>query len=149
VITEAIREELASVLNGLPNRLAITLKYATGPISMDKIDRDLKALRARVDRKYLGRHYDKSSRRSSYWAVAEKLDALPHVHTGWAFSSYEHAHAMVRLLHGGLWETIFSPGGGTHNVQVYDSDGYAPGENGWAGYAVKALRSSDNIIISC
>ena len=147
MITEAIRQELAKLLNAIPSTYSITLKYAAGPVGMDKIHHDLNALRARVDRKFLGRRYVASPDRCSFWAVAEMLDVAPHVHTGWHFSSHGHANTMARLLATGVWETTFAPHGGSHDLQVYDHDAYAPAGNGWAGYATKSLKTLDHVIL--
>lgn len=135
------------MLAAMPNHFAVTLKYPTGPIGMGKIQRDLNALRARLDRKYLGRNYTVSPHRASYWAVAEMLDVAPHVHTAWHFSNHGHANAMARLLDTGVWEAIFAPGGGSHDLQIIAADGYVGG-NGWAGYATKSLKTLDHLIIS-
>lgn len=147
MITDQVRQELARLLNSLPAYYAITLKYSAGPVGMEKIDRDLKALRARVDRAFLGRHYARSPDRCTVWAVAEMLDVAPHVHTAWHFSSHGHANAMARLLASGVWETTFAPGGGSYDLQVYDKDAYAPAGNGWAGYATKSLKTLDHVIL--
>jgi hypothetical protein len=142
------REALAAHLNSWPSLvLAVTLKYNVGPISIDKIRRDLRDLHAIVDRKNYGRHFNTSLTRSSYWAVGEMLDIAPHVHCGWRFPSMNDAKTLIKLLNDdGLWEKRYARGG-THDVQLYDRTGYRFG-NGFAGYACKFLFTTDHVILS-
>ena len=141
-----IREELAAWLNSLPNMFAVTLRYNGGPVSIEKISRDIRDLQAKVDRKFLGREFNRSPNRSSYWAVPETLNGNPHVHCGWAFPSRKHGLVLAQMLSNGIWQKRYSPGG-THDIQIYDRDGYVL-SNGWAGYALKACHRCDDVILS-
>jgi len=123
----------------LPATLAVTLRYASPPITMDKIRHDLRDLHAKVDRKLYGRDFHRSPIRSSYWAVVETIDTNPHVHVGWAFPTDADAQTLDNLLQDGLWQHRYATGG-TQNVQ--------PHRSGWAEYACKELRDTDSIILS-
>jgi hypothetical protein len=149
VLTTAERDAFAAVLDCIaaPVRLALTLRYREGPVSIDHIRRDLHDLHGQVDRKRLGRDYHRepAQRRSRYWAVGETLDSNPHVHAAWYFPDLEHAFVLARLLNDGIWETRYARGG-THDHRPYNN-AYAGG-NGWAGYACKSLQMCDNVILS-
>jgi len=145
----ALAEPIARMLNALPNEWAITLRYRSGPVSIERAKQDLRALHARIDRGHLGRHFNKApvSSRSLYWAVAEDLHDNPHVHTAWIFPDRPHALAMLRFLGNDGWEGAYSPGG-SHDVQVYDPSDNTYGRHGWATYALKAMQTCNNVIIS-
>jgi hypothetical protein len=130
---------MPTFLATLPTTLAVTLRYASAPITVDKIRHDLRDIHARVDRKLFGRDFHLSATRSSYWGVIEALDTNPHVHVGWHFPDDAGAQTLDDLLRDGLWQRRYAPGG-THDVQTHRS--------GWAGYACKTLRSSDHVILS-
>lgn len=143
MMPHAVRSQIATFLHGLPATLAVTLKYADGIKSTDKIRRDLHVLHSIVDRKIYGRHFAKSPIRSSYWGVGEMLDCAPHVHMGWHFNTTNAAETFAALIESGVWERTFARGG-THDVRPINSD---PNDS-WASYACKALITTDHVIIS-
>lgn len=145
-MNDRLRGEIATFLNSQRNDLAVTLRYeANGPMSIDRIRRDLNDLHAVVDRRIYGRKFHLSPDRSSYWAAIEMIDLNPHVHMGWHFADPSHITVFLQILSVDLWETRYAKGG-THDVQFYDPDGYS-GENGWAGYATKSLQVCDHLIL--
>jgi hypothetical protein len=123
----------------LPATLAVTLRYASAPITADQIRHDLRDMHAKVDRRLYGRDFHRSPTRSSYWAVVETLDTNPHAQVGWYFPRDADARTLDDLLRDGLWQRRYAMGG-THDVQ--------PHRSGWAGYACKALRTTDHVILS-
>lgn len=145
---EAEREAMVAFLASIPSTLSVTLRYNAPTITLDRIRRDLRDLHAKVDRAVLGKRFNTSDQRSSYWAVVEKLDTNPHVHAGWRFPTLDHARHLVFMLDGAeLWRNRYAPGG-THDVQLYRPNDYRFGTGGWAGYACKALWSTDHVILS-
>ena len=58
----------------MPVTVAVTLRYETIPITIDRIRRDLHSLHFKVDRKIFGRDFHLSPTRTTYWGVIEMLD---------------------------------------------------------------------------
>jgi len=133
------RDAMVAFLSSMPTTLAVTLRYETIPISIDKIRRDLHDLHAKVDRKIFGRDFHLSPTRTTYWGVIEMLDTNPHAHLGWHFPDAGDAKVLDEFLSGGLWQRRYAVGG-TTDVQQHHS--------GWAAYSCKALLNSDHVILS-
>jgi hypothetical protein len=136
----AIREAHAAMLERLASDVALTLVYNDTPISRERIRRDLKSLRNKVDRILLGGRYYKRQphERSQFWAVVELLDEYPHVHIGWRLPPSYGIDDLAKILAGGLWLTFAHRG--EYNIQEY--------RYGWAAYATKALTNSHSIVES-
>jgi hypothetical protein len=134
-----LRDAMVEFLSSMPMTLAVTLRYETIPITIDKIRRDLHDLHAKVDRKIFGRDFHLSPTRTTYWGVIEMLDTNPHVHLGWHFPNAGDANVLDEFLSGGLWQRRYAVGG-TIDVQQHRS--------GWAAYCCKALPNSDHVILS-
>lgn len=117
--------------------VAVTLVYNDVGISVDRIRADLRTVHGRLDRRLYGPRYHlrAASQRSRWWAVAEMIADYPHVHVGWTLHGDQVA-TLSAMLDAGLWRRC-APGG-TWDVQPY--------RPGWAGYAVKALTTSDHVI---
>ena len=130
---------MVAFLSSMPVTVAVTLRYETIPITIDKIRRDLHDLHAKVDRKIFGRDFHLSATRTTYWGVIEMLDTNPHVHLGWHFPDARDANVLNEFLSGGLWQRRYAVGG-TFDVQQHRS--------GWAAYCCKALPNSDHVILS-
>lgn len=134
-----MKADLATWLATLPAGLAVTLRYESGPVTIDKLRSDLKVLQGMIDRKLFGRNFYRSPIRTSYWAIAESMDVNPHAHVGWHVPA-PHAWQAMKLIQSGIWETIAR--GGTHDIQPLTS----PEE--WAAYAVKSMTTTDHLILS-
>lgn len=152
-MTAEDRARWAQWMNDEPAYLAVTLRYASGPVTRDRMQRDIEDLHARVDRALLGRRFNlmPEERRSAYWAIPEQIDGNPHMHVGWHFPGdaarkHQHANCLIKLIDQGIWQRVYAPGG-TYDVQPYDADRYHHG-NGWAGYATKALQLCEYIMLS-
>jgi hypothetical protein len=134
-----LRDAMLAFLSSLPVTLAVTLRYQTIPISIDKIRSDLHDLHFKVDRKIFGRNFHRSPTRTSYWGVIEMLDTNPHVHLGWHFPDADDAIVLDEFLSSGLWQRRYATGG-TTDVQEH--------RPGWAAYSCKALLNTDHVILS-
>lgn len=137
--TIVFRDAMVAFLSSLPVTVAVTLRYETVPITIDKIRRDLHDLHAKVDRKIFGRDFHLSAIRTTYWGVIEMLNTNPHVHLGWHFPDAGDANVLDEFLSDGLWQRRYAIGG-TTDVQHHYS--------GWAAYSCKALLNSDHVILS-
>jgi hypothetical protein len=134
-----LREAMVAFLPSMPTTLAVTLRYETIPVTIEKIRRDLHDLHAKVDRKIFGRDFHLSPTRTTYWGVIEMLDTNAHVHLGWYFPDAGDANVLDEFLSGGLWQRRYAVGG-TTDVQQHRS--------GWAAYSCKSLLNSDHVILS-
>ncbi len=99
-----LRDAMVEFLSSMPVTVAVTLRYETIPITIDKIRRDLHDLHFKVDRKIFGRDFHLSPTRTTYWGVIEMLDTNPHVHLGWHFPDAGDAKVLDEFLSSGLWQ---------------------------------------------
>lgn len=138
MLTPAHRDAIALVLDRRPATLAVTLRYNDWPISLDRIRRDISKLHVHLDRRLYGRRFHLSSRRTSAWWIAEKMDCSPHLHGAMNLTP-DHAACFADMLSEGLWKRIAGMRA-EHDTRLYVS--------GWSKYATKIMTDMGHLILS-
>lgn len=134
------RKAMAETLNLIGASVAVTLVYNDHRPTLERMQRDLRALHGRVDRALLGRNYNRlpASSRTTGWAVCEGIGTHPHLHVGWKLPAGGDAALLAAIINR-VWRTRkFAPAG---SVKISACD------EGWAGYAVKELTTSDHVFL--